>query len=150
MLKLKNFVSFNSNLFKGPYLTLPKKFFCKSYDNKIKYNESLDINQILTVTPARNVPENIPRPIYVKIKNYQPSYLEKSFIKSDDLVNFKNACRIAAGAVQRGIECVKVGMCTDDIDKVVHDYIISQDAYPSAIGYMGFPKSVCTSVNEGK
>ena len=40
-------------------------------------------------------------------------------------------------------------MTTEDIDKIVHDYIVSQNAYPSPIGYMGFPKSVCTSVNEG-
>lgn len=39
-------------------------------------------------------------------------------------------------------------MTTDELDKIVHDYIISQNAYPSPIGFMGFPKSVCTSVNE--
>lgn len=40
-------------------------------------------------------------------------------------------------------------MTTDDIDKIVHDFIISNNAYPTPIGFMGFPKSVCTSVNEG-
>ena len=40
-------------------------------------------------------------------------------------------------------------MTTEDIDKIVHDHIVSKDAYPSPIGYLGFPKSVCTSVNEG-
>lgn len=39
-------------------------------------------------------------------------------------------------------------MTTDDIDKFVHDTIIKQGAYPTPIGFMGFPKSVCTSVNE--
>ena len=39
-------------------------------------------------------------------------------------------------------------MTTDDIDKFVHDFIIAQGAYPTPIGFMGFPKSVCTSVNE--
>mgnify|MGYP003453823672 CR=1 FL=1 len=38
-------------------------------------------------------------------------------------------------------------MTTDDIDKFVHDCIIAQGAYPTPIGFMGFPKSVCTSVN---
>ncbi len=42
-----------------------------------------------------------------------------------------------------------MGITTEDIDKVVHDYIVSQNAYPTPINYMGFPKSVCTSVNEG-
>lgn len=40
-------------------------------------------------------------------------------------------------------------MTTNDIDKIVHDFIIKHNAYPTPIGFMGFPKSVCTSVNEG-
>ena len=39
-------------------------------------------------------------------------------------------------------------MTTNDVDRIVHDFIISHDAYPTPIGFMGFPKSVCTSVNE--
>lgn len=39
-------------------------------------------------------------------------------------------------------------MTTEDVDKIVHDFIISHNAYPSPIGFMNFPKSVCTSVNE--
>ena len=39
-------------------------------------------------------------------------------------------------------------MSLDDIDKIVHDYIVANDAYPSAIDFMHFPKSVCTSVND--
>lgn len=39
-------------------------------------------------------------------------------------------------------------MTLDDVDKVVHDFIISKDAYPSAIGFHQFAKSVCTSVND--
>jgi methionyl aminopeptidase len=36
---------------------------------------------------------------------------------------------------------------TNDIDKVIHEAIISKNAYPSPLNYMGFPKSVCTSIN---
>lgn len=39
-------------------------------------------------------------------------------------------------------------MTTDDIDHIAHKYIIEHDAYPTAIGFMNFPKSICTSVNE--
>ena len=149
MLKLKNYFTKGFN---GLNLIKTRKYFNASSTNSVrtKYTDSLDISQISTVTPARQVPENIPRPIYVKKKNYQPSYKEKSIIKDpQELENFKKACSIAAGAVMRAVDCVKEGICTDDIDKVVHEYIISQNAYPSAIGYLGFPKSVCTSVNEG-
>lgn len=37
---------------------------------------------------------------------------------------------------------------TDEIDKAVHEMVIESGAYPSPLGYGGFPKSVCTSVNE--
>lgn len=39
-------------------------------------------------------------------------------------------------------------MTTNEIDKAVHQMIIEAGAYPSPLGYGGFPKSVCTSVNE--
>jgi len=43
---------------------------------------------------------------------------------------------------------VKPGVTTEEIDKVVHEFIISQDAYPSPLNYYSFPRSCCTSVNE--
>lgn len=43
---------------------------------------------------------------------------------------------------------VKPGVTTEEIDKAVHDYIISQGAYPSPLNYYNFPRSCCTSVNE--
>ena len=51
-------------------------------------------------------------------------------------------CTQVAGAA------AKPGVTTDEIDAIAHEYMISHDAYPSALDYMGFPKSVCTSVNE--
>jgi methionyl aminopeptidase len=38
----------------------------------------------------------------------------------------------------------QVGVTTDEIDKEVHDFILSHGAYPSPLGYRGFPKSCCT------
>jgi methionyl aminopeptidase len=43
---------------------------------------------------------------------------------------------------------VKPGVTTEEIDKAVHEFIISQDAYPSPLNYYSFPRSCCTSVNE--
>ena len=40
------------------------------------------------------------------------------------------------------------GITTDEIDRAVHEKIIQAGAYPSPLGYYGFPKSICTSVNE--
>jgi len=43
---------------------------------------------------------------------------------------------------------VKEGITTDELDKICHEFIIKHNAFPTALGFMGFPKSVCTSVNE--
>ncbi|GMA96824.1 methionine aminopeptidase [Pseudolysinimonas kribbensis] len=43
---------------------------------------------------------------------------------------------------------VRPGITTDDLDAIGHDYLVAHDAYPSELGYRGYPKSTCTSVNE--
>lgn len=58
------------------------------------------------------------------------------------------ACKIARGAIDAGHRAVAVGVTTEEIDRVVHEYIISQGAYPSPLNYYNFPRSCCTSVNE--
>ncbi|OLP86894.1 Methionine aminopeptidase 1D, chloroplastic/mitochondrial [Symbiodinium microadriaticum] len=45
-------------------------------------------------------------------------------------------------------DAVRPGATTDEIDREVHDFIVSRGAYPSPLGYLGFPKSVSTSVND--
>ncbi len=60
----------------------------------------------------------------------------------------KNSCRIAAGALEHIKSQVKIGMTAEEADKIIHNYIISQGAYPSGVGFMGFPKSVCISTND--
>jgi methionyl aminopeptidase len=114
-----------------------------------KYFDSFDFEQINLVNPAGNIPSHLKRPNYVLNPKYEPKYKEASIIKDpEDLKKFRRACKIAAGAVERAIKIVEEGITTEDVDQVVHNYIVSQDAYPSGVGYMGFPKSVCTSVNE--
>ena len=51
---------------------------------------------------------------------------------------------IARKALDIGHKAVKPGVTTDEIDKIVHEFIISQQAYPSPLNYRGFPKSICT------
>ncbi|KAJ2722507.1 hypothetical protein H4S00_002715, partial [Coemansia sp. D1744] len=57
------------------------------------------------------------------------------------------ASTIARNALALGGRMVRAGTTTEAIDNEIHKYIISQGAYPSCLNYMGFPKSVCTSVN---
>jgi methionyl aminopeptidase len=148
MLKIKLFPRHLINTFKSTFKNL-QNFSTSSKNEIIQYTEPLDILQIKTVTPARKVPDHIQRPDYMVQKNFNYSRKAKSVLRSpEDLEKFRYANKVAAGAVKLGIDSVKEGMTTDDIDKIIHEYIISKDCYPSAIGYMGFPKSLCTSVNE--
>ena len=45
-------------------------------------------------------------------------------------------------------EAIAPGVTTDELDVIAHDYLVAHGAYPSTLGYRGFPKSICTSVNE--
>ena len=65
-----------------------------------------------------------------------------------ELVCMRQACKITAAARALAGEMVRPGVSTKQIDEAVHDYIVSQGAKPSFLGYGGFPGSACVSVNE--
>ena len=58
------------------------------------------------------------------------------------------AARIAAQAMEAAAAAIAPGVTTDALDAVAHEYMLDHGAYPSTLGYRGFPKSCCTSVNE--
>ncbi len=58
------------------------------------------------------------------------------------------AARIAAQALEEVGRHVAPGVTTDELDRIGHEFLLDHRAYPSTLGYRGFPKSVCTSVNE--
>ena len=64
-----------------------------------------------------------------------------------DLAAMRQACKITAAARALAGEMVRPGVTTREIDKAVYDFIVSQDAKPSFLGYGGFPGSACVSVN---
>ena len=64
-----------------------------------------------------------------------------------ELELMREAGRISATALKVAGEHIKPGVSTKDIDTVVHDYIVSEGAVPSFLGYGGFPGSACISVN---
>ena len=70
-------------------------------------------------------------------------------IKNERELNvMRRACEITAAARALAGEMVRPGVTTKQIDKAVHDYIVSQGAKPSFLGYHGYPGSACISVNE--
>jgi methionyl aminopeptidase len=66
----------------------------------------------------------------------------------DVIERMRVASRVAAQSLVAGGEAVKPGVTTDEVDRVVHEFLVDHGAYPSTLGYRGFPKSCCTSVNE--
>ena len=64
-----------------------------------------------------------------------------------ELESMRQACKITAAARALAGEMVRPGVSTKEIDKAVHDYIVSQGAKPSFLGYHGYPGSACISVN---
>jgi methionyl aminopeptidase len=65
-----------------------------------------------------------------------------------ELQQMRRSCQLAADTLVFIGPHVKAGVTTQEINELVHDYIVSHDAYPSPLNYKGFPKSVCTSINE--
>ncbi len=65
-----------------------------------------------------------------------------------DLERMRAACKLAADTLVMVGTKLRAGMSTDDINTLVHDYTLAHGAIPSPLNYHGFPKSVCTSVNE--
>lgn len=93
------------------------------------------------------VPSSISRPEYVG--KPAPAEWTGGHTKSpDQIAKIRAAGKIAAKAIALVGASAKAGVTTDELDKLAHEYIISQGAYPSTLGYRGFPKSCCTSLNE--
>ena len=71
-----------------------------------------------------------------------------------ELPEMRKACRLAADTLEMISEHIRVGITTDEINTLVHEYTIKHHAHPAPLNYgasrhkKGFPKSVCTSVNE--
>jgi methionyl aminopeptidase len=99
------------------------------------------------VGPLRPVPSEIPRPEYVGKRGPTPS--TDPYVQPPEIIEaMRIAGRIGARALAAGGEAVRPGVTTDEIDRVVHEYLVDNGAYPSTLGYRGFPKSCCTSLNE--
>ncbi|HET9255271.1 MAG TPA: type I methionyl aminopeptidase [Pseudonocardiaceae bacterium] len=99
------------------------------------------------LTPMRPVPPEIPRPEYVG-KAAPAPYAESPIQPLEVIEAMRVAGKIAAQALAEGGRVVAPGVTTDEIDRVVHEFLCDHGAYPSTLGYKRFPKSCCTSLNE--
>lgn len=99
------------------------------------------------LSPARAVPSSIPRPEYVGRPAPSPN-TDGDRYSPDEIERIRAAGRVAAGSIQAAAAAIRPGVTTDELDRIAHEYVVAHGAYPSTLGYRGFPKSSCTSVNE--
>ena len=99
------------------------------------------------ITPRRPVPASIPRPEYVR--RPRPAHDDRGDVyTAEEIELIRQSGRIAAQAIALVGEHVAPGVSTEQLDAVAHEFLVGHGAYPSTLGYRGYPKSSCTSVNE--
>jgi len=99
------------------------------------------------VSPRRPVPAHIPRPEYVD-KPAPARYDGPEVKDAETIEKMRIAGRLAAQARELVGAAVVPGITTDELDRIGHEFLCDHGAYPSTLGYRGFPKSLCASVNE--
>ncbi|MBA3709265.1 MAG: type I methionyl aminopeptidase [Planctomycetes bacterium] len=98
--------------------------------------------------PRREVPAHIVRPDYA-VSGRPQGPRSRTLIKTPEQIErLRRACRLARQALEVAKAAVKPGVTTDEIDRVTHEAYIALGGYPSTLNYHGYPKSLCTSVNE--
>lgn len=105
-----------------------------------------------TLTPghlsaAREVPPSIERPEYVGKPSPAP-FTGSEINDPETIERIRRTARLSAQALQAVGQAVRPGITTDELDRIAHEFAVANNAYPSSLGYRGFPKSICTSVNE--
>ncbi|MFP3907798.1 MAG: type I methionyl aminopeptidase [Acidimicrobiales bacterium] len=98
-------------------------------------------------TPMREVPDHIERPPYADsgkaVRRPEPR------VKSPEIIErMRRTGKAAAQVLANTASHIVPGITTDELDAIAHAESIARDAYPSPLNYQGFPKSLCTSVNE--
>lgn len=100
-----------------------------------------------TRSPRRQVRNDIARPEYVGAPGPAP-YTGSDVQSADTIERMRAAGKLAARALQEVGAHVRPGITTDELDRIGHEYLVDHGAYPSTLGYRGYPKSLCASLNE--
>ncbi|XP_070528570.1 methionine aminopeptidase 1D, mitochondrial isoform X2 [Cardiocondyla obscurior] len=130
----------------------------KDYDGDIRTPKCLDgyndssFGKYAVVQPWL-VSEKLVVPAYIPQPSYSQSGIPKSGPKTPEIKDeyqiesMRQSCKLASRILCQVNTLIKPGITTDFVDREVHEMIIGNGAYPSPLNYRGFPKSVCTSVN---
>ena len=102
------------------------------------------------ITSTLSVPPEITRPPYALSGAVKDNSMTNVILLhgEESVRRMSKAARTARMGLDVACAVAKPGMTTDDIDKIVHNKLVQAGAYPSPLNYSGFPKSICSSVNE--
>ncbi|MEW5851069.1 MAG: type I methionyl aminopeptidase [Myxococcota bacterium] len=101
------------------------------------------------VSPRRKVPAHIRRPEWAENGRVsEPRPGESVVMNAEQLVRMRRACGAAARVLAHVGSLVRPGITTDELDALAHEEYVRLGGYPSTLNYKGYPKSICTSVNE--
>jgi len=100
------------------------------------------------LSPPRIVPGTVMSPEYAKtgVAGGRGTSCKKESL--EEIARMRRAGGVAREVLDTVLAAVRPGVTTDMLDEIAHQTAISLGAYPSPLNYMGFPKSICTSVNE--
>ena len=100
------------------------------------------------VGPGLPVPPEIVPPEYAETG--RPTSVRRASIIDDpvSLAGIQAACTAAREVLEETLAAVAPGVTTEELDRIAHEASIARGAYPSPLNYQGYPKSICTSVNE--
>jgi methionyl aminopeptidase len=99
------------------------------------------------LSAPRAVPSTIERPSYVGERHWQQRR-ETEVKDAETIARMRIAGKLAAQALAEVGRHIVPGVTTDELDRVGHEFLCDNGAYPSTLGYRGYPKSLCTSLNE--
>ncbi len=100
------------------------------------------------LSPWRRVPTEIGRPPYAATGSPGPRRSDREVKTPEQLVRMRAAGAAAAEVLLEVGAAVAVGVTTDELDRIGHEAAIARGSYPSTLNYNGYPKSLCTSINE--
>ncbi|KAJ3135578.1 hypothetical protein HK101_004113, partial [Irineochytrium annulatum] len=124
-----------------------------SYNPFPTYKFTGKLRPVYPLSPTRTVPAHIKRPDYAETGNPLSEQRNRNTTQIDvlspaEIEKMREICRISREVLEEAAKAIKVGVTTDEIDRVVHEACIERDCYPSPLNYYAFPKSCCTSLNE--
>ncbi|KAJ3145857.1 Methionine aminopeptidase 1D, chloroplastic/mitochondrial [Geranomyces michiganensis] len=130
----------------GPLSPAARRAAFGAYDLILPTAQALSASVLSA--PRAPVPPGVPHPEYDPATGHPLVNLDRPHIKdSAEIAGMREACALARRVLDYAAGLVGVGVCTEEIDQLVHERIVAAGAYPSPLGYLGYPKSICTSVN---